>query len=70
MQVTSIPAFTNWTATWQSTEVGGVGGFIVRQIFRNARSANVKVFDKGTEIAEMKTVSSFSQKLLQLVEQK
>ena len=57
----------------QSAEVGGVGGFIMRQIFRNARSANVKVFgNKGTEIAEMrKPFNSFSQKLLlQLVEQK
>ena len=39
----------------QSVEVGGVGGFILRQMFNNARSANIKIFgNKGTEIAEMK----------------
>ena len=44
----------------QSAEVGGVGGFIMRQLFRNARSANVKVFgNKGTEIAEMRKPFKF-----------
>ena len=44
----------------QSAEVGGVGGFIRRQIFRNARSANVKLFgNRGTEIAEMRKPFKF-----------
>ena len=39
----------------QSVEVGGVGGIIARQVFNNARAANVKVFGmNGIEIAEMR----------------
>ncbi len=39
----------------QSAEVGGVGGIIARQVFHNARAANVKVFGmNGIEIAEMR----------------
>ena len=39
----------------QSAETGGVGGFFLRQIFRNSRAANVKVFGmNGAEIAEMR----------------
>ena len=39
----------------QSAETGGVGGFLLRQIFRNSRAANVKVFGmNGAEIAEMR----------------
>ena len=39
----------------QSAEVGGVGGIIARQVFNNARAANVKVFGmNGIEIAEMR----------------
>ena len=39
----------------QSAETGGVGGFISRQLFNNARAANVKLFGmNGAEIAEMR----------------
>lgn len=39
----------------QSAETSGVGGFFLRQIFRNSRAANVKVFGmNGAEIAEMR----------------
>ena len=40
----------------QSAEVsGGVGGFILRQVFNNARSAEVKLYgNDGTELAVMK----------------
>ena len=39
----------------QSAETGGFGGFISRQLFNNARAANVKLFGmNGAEIAEMR----------------
>ena len=39
----------------QSAETGGVGGFFLRQIFRNSRAADVKLFGmNGAEIAEMR----------------
>ena len=39
----------------QSAETGGVGGFFLRQIFRNSRAADVKLFGmSGAEIAEMR----------------
>ena len=48
------------TKLGQAAEVGGVGGFLLRQLFNNARSANVKVFDnEGAEIAEMKKPFKF-----------
>ena len=44
----------------QSAETGGVGGFFLRQIFRNSRAANVKVFGmNGAEIAEMRKPFKF-----------
>ena len=44
----------------QSAETGGVGGFFLRQIFRNSRAANVKVFGmNGAEIAEMRKPFNF-----------
>tara|TARA_B100001079_G_scaffold200563_1_gene174188 strand:- start:141 stop:752 length:612 start_codon:yes stop_codon:yes gene_type:complete len=44
----------------QSAETGGVGGFFLRQIFRNSRAANVKVFGMdGAEIAEMRKPFNF-----------
>ena len=39
----------------QSAETGGVGGFFLRQMFRNSRAANLKLFGmNGAEIAEMR----------------
>ena len=39
----------------QSAETCGVGGFFLRQIFRNSRAADVKLFGmNGAEIAEMR----------------
>ena len=44
-----------WSETCTIAETGGVGGFFLRQIFRNSRAANVKVFGmNGAEIAEMR----------------